>query len=208
MRSRNAFLILTSAGLLVLSFPNLDQPLCIWFALVPLILAVVGVVLLTGTLNLNTIVESQSGSVLDWYIVRQPLGVFGCVFPFNFPGMVPFWFWPYAVATGNTFVIKVSEQTPLTLTRTFEILEDADLPEGVLNLVHGDKESVDAILDSPLVKGVTFVGSDIMEFDGAMMRGMAAGYTQVLINGKKVPGAGEEGYGQRGARRRFQFSKR
>ena len=103
--------------------------------------------------------EDGAAKNIDETVVRQPLGVFACVSPFNFPGMVPFWFWPYAVATGNTFVIKVSEQTPLTLTRTFEILQDADLPDGVLNLVHGDKEAVDAILDSPLVKGVTFVGS-------------------------------------------------
>ncbi len=103
--------------------------------------------------------EDGAAKNIDEMVVRQPLGVFGCVSPFNFPGMVPYWFWPYAIATGNTFVIKVSEQTPLTLTRTFEILEDADLPEGVLNLIQGDKEAVDAILDHPLVKGVTFVGS-------------------------------------------------
>jgi malonate-semialdehyde dehydrogenase (acetylating)/methylmalonate-semialdehyde dehydrogenase len=103
--------------------------------------------------------EDGAGKDIDETVVRQPLGVFACVSPFNFPGMVPFWFWPYALATGNTFVIKVSEQAPLTLTRIFEILAEADLPDGVLNLVHGDKEAVDAILDSPLVKGVTFVGS-------------------------------------------------
>lgn len=103
--------------------------------------------------------EDGAAKDIDEAVVRQPLGVFACVTPFNFPGMVPFWFWPYAIATGNTFVIKCSEQAPLTLTRIFEILEDADLPDGVLNLVHGDKEAVDAILDSPLVKGVNFVGS-------------------------------------------------
>jgi malonate-semialdehyde dehydrogenase (acetylating)/methylmalonate-semialdehyde dehydrogenase len=103
--------------------------------------------------------EDGAAKDIDETVVRQPLGVFACVSPFNFPGMVPFWFWPYALATGNTYVIKVSEQAPLTLTRIFEILEEADLPDGVLNLVQGDKESVDAILDSPLVKGVSFVGS-------------------------------------------------
>ena len=103
--------------------------------------------------------EDGAAKNIDETVVRQPLGVFACVSPFNFPGMVPFWFWPYAIASGNTFVIKVSERTPLTLMRTFEILQDADLPDGVLNLVHGDKEAVDAILDSPQVKGVTFVGS-------------------------------------------------
>jgi malonate-semialdehyde dehydrogenase (acetylating) / methylmalonate-semialdehyde dehydrogenase len=103
--------------------------------------------------------EDGAAKNIDEAVVRQPLGVFACISPFNFPGMVPYWFWPYAIATGNTFVIKVSEQTPTTLTRMYEILAEADLPEGVLNLVQGDKEAVDAILDSPLVKGVTFVGS-------------------------------------------------
>ena len=103
--------------------------------------------------------EDGAAKNIDEAVVRQPLGVFACISPFNFPGMVPFWFWPYAIASGNTFVVKVSERTPLTLTRIFEILQEADLPDGVLNLVHGDKEAVDAILDSPLVKGVTFVGS-------------------------------------------------
>ncbi len=103
--------------------------------------------------------EDGAAKNIDEMVVRQPLGVFAAISPFNFPGMVPYWFWPYAIATGNTFLIKVSEQTPLTLTRTFEILADADLPEGVLSLIQGDKEAVDAILDSRLVKGVTFVGS-------------------------------------------------
>lgn len=103
--------------------------------------------------------EDGAAKNIDETAVRQPLGVFAAVSPFNFPGMVPYWFWPYAIATGNTFVIKVSEQTPTTLTRTFEILEEADLPEGVLSLIQGDKEAVDALLDNPLVKGVTFVGS-------------------------------------------------
>lgn len=103
--------------------------------------------------------EDGAAKNIDEMVVRQPLGVFAAISPFNFPGMVPYWFWPYAIATGNTFLIKVSEQTPLTLTRTFEILADADLPEGVLSLIQGDKEAVDAILDNRLVKGVTFVGS-------------------------------------------------
>jgi malonate-semialdehyde dehydrogenase (acetylating) / methylmalonate-semialdehyde dehydrogenase len=115
----------------------------------------------TGVTSLMMGYNLEDGAArnIDETAVRQPLGVFACVTPFNFPGMVPFWFWPYALATGNTFVVKVSERTPLTMLRTFEILQEADLPEGVLNLVHGDKEAVDAILDSPLVKGVAFVGS-------------------------------------------------
>jgi malonate-semialdehyde dehydrogenase (acetylating)/methylmalonate-semialdehyde dehydrogenase len=103
--------------------------------------------------------EDGAAKNIDEMVVRQPLGVFGHVAPFNFPGMVPYWFWPYALATGNTFILKPSEQTPITLQRTFEVLEDADLPPGVFNLVNGDKVAVDAMLDSPVVKGVTFVGS-------------------------------------------------
>jgi len=103
--------------------------------------------------------EDGAARNIDEMVVRQPLGAFGCIAPFNFPGMVPFWFWPYAVATGNTFIIKASEQAPLTLARVFEILQDADLPEGVLQLVHGDKEAAGALLESPRIKGMTFVGS-------------------------------------------------
>jgi len=103
--------------------------------------------------------EDGAAKNIDESVIRQPMGVFGHVAPFNFPGMVPYWFWPFALATGNTFVLKPSEQTPTTLQRTFEVLEDADLPPGVFNLVNGDKVAVDALLDSPLVEGVTFVGS-------------------------------------------------
>jgi len=103
--------------------------------------------------------EDGAAKNIDEAVIRQPMGVFGHVAPFNFPGMVPYWFWPYALATGNTFVLKPSEQTPITLQRTFEVLEEADLPPGVFNLVHGDKVAVDAMLDSPTVQGVTFVGS-------------------------------------------------
>ena len=111
------------------------------------------------TMMMGYNLEDGAARNIDEAVVRQPLGVFGCVSPFNFPSMVPFWFWPYALASGNTFIVKCSEQTPITQQRTFEILQDADLPEGVLNLVNGDKEAVDALLDSPLVKGMTFVGS-------------------------------------------------
>jgi len=103
--------------------------------------------------------EDGAAKNIDESVIRQPMGVFGHVAPFNFPGMVPYWFWPYALATGNTFVLKPSEQTPITLQRTFEVLEDADLPPGVFNLVNGDKEAVDAMIDHPDVQGVTFVGS-------------------------------------------------
>ena len=96
---------------------------------------------------------------IDCAAVRQPLGVFACVTPFNFPAMVPLWFLPHAVACGNTFVVKPSEQCPLSQKRVFELMEEVKFPPGVVNLVNGAKEAVDAILESPDVAGVSFVGS-------------------------------------------------
>ncbi len=96
---------------------------------------------------------------IDEYMIRQPVGVVASICPFNFPGMIPFWYLPYAVATGNTVIIKPSERTPLTMTRAFELLEQVGFPPGVVNLVHGSHETVNAILDHPLIQGVTFVGS-------------------------------------------------
>ena len=90
---------------------------------------------------------------------RQPLGVFGIITPYNFPVMIPMWFWPYAVATGNTVVLKPSEQDPLTHQRIVELAEQAGLPEGVLNVVHGGQEAVESICDHPDIVGVSFVGS-------------------------------------------------
>lgn len=96
---------------------------------------------------------------IDEDCIRQPLGVFGTVGPFNFPLMVPMWFAPYAIACGNTIVLKPSEQTPLSQARVAELLQDTGLPPGVFNLVHGAKAAVDALLDHPSVKGISFVGS-------------------------------------------------
>jgi len=96
---------------------------------------------------------------IDTFVIRQPLGVGACIAPFNFPVMIPFWFFPYAVACGNTYIVKPSEKVPGTMTRLFELLQGARLPEGVLNLVHGGKETVDALLTSEGVKAVSFVGS-------------------------------------------------
>ena len=103
--------------------------------------------------------EDGAAKNIDEAVVRQPLGVGACITPFNFPLMMTCFWWPYAVAAGNTFVVKQSEQTPITITRTFEILQEADLPDGVMNLVHGDLEASEAILDSPTVKAVGFIGS-------------------------------------------------
>jgi len=96
---------------------------------------------------------------IDEMMIRQPMGVVAAITPFNFPGMVPFWFLPYAIATGNTFVLKPSERVPLTMQRIFELLEKTGLPKGVVNLVHGGKTAVDTLLDHPKVRAISFVGS-------------------------------------------------
>ncbi len=96
---------------------------------------------------------------IDCKTIRQPIGVCAGITPFNFPAMVPAWMYPFAIACGNTFVLKPSEKVPLTPTRAIELLHDAGLPPGVLNLVHGGKDAVNALLHHPLVKGVSFVGS-------------------------------------------------
>lgn len=96
---------------------------------------------------------------IDEFMIRQPLGVAAAICPFNFPGMIPFWFMPYAIACGNTYIIKPSEKVPLTMQKVFHLLEQTGLPEGVINLVNGSKEAVDAILDHPLIRAISFVGS-------------------------------------------------
>jgi malonate-semialdehyde dehydrogenase (acetylating)/methylmalonate-semialdehyde dehydrogenase len=96
---------------------------------------------------------------IDCETIRQPLGVFAMITPYNFPVMIPLWFWPYAVATGNTVVLKPSEQDPLTHQRVVDLAVEAGLPPGVLNVVHGGRAAVDAILDHPGIAGVSFVGS-------------------------------------------------
>ncbi len=96
---------------------------------------------------------------IDETMIRQPLGVVAAITPFNFPGMIPFWFLPYAIATGNTVIMKPSERVPLTMRRAFELLEQTGLPAGVANLVNGGKSAVDALLDHPKVRAISFVGS-------------------------------------------------
>jgi malonate-semialdehyde dehydrogenase (acetylating)/methylmalonate-semialdehyde dehydrogenase len=96
---------------------------------------------------------------IDCKTIRQPIGVCVGITPFNFPAMVPLWMYPFAIACGNTFVLKPSEKVPLTPTRMIELLGEAGLPAGVLNLIHGGKDTVDALLHHPLVKSVSFVGS-------------------------------------------------
>jgi malonate-semialdehyde dehydrogenase (acetylating)/methylmalonate-semialdehyde dehydrogenase len=96
---------------------------------------------------------------IDCTTMRQPLGVFAAITPFNFPAMVPMWFLPHAIACGNTFIVKPSERVPLSQMKIFELLHEIGLPEGVVNLVHGAKDAVDGILDHPGIAGVSFVGS-------------------------------------------------
>jgi malonate-semialdehyde dehydrogenase (acetylating) / methylmalonate-semialdehyde dehydrogenase len=98
-------------------------------------------------------------SGIDELMIRQPVGVVAVITPFNFPGMIPMWFLPYAIACGNTLVLKPSEKTPLTMARVMELIEQAGVPPGVANLVHGSKDAVDALLDHPEVRAISFVGS-------------------------------------------------
>ena len=96
---------------------------------------------------------------VDAETIRQPVGVCAAIVPFNFPAMVPFWFLPFAIACGNTFVLKPSEQVPLTQQIAFEVLDGLGLPPGVVNLVNGGREVVEGILDHPGIDAVSFVGS-------------------------------------------------
>ena len=98
-------------------------------------------------------------SGIDEFMVRQPLGVCAIIAPFNFPGMIPFWFLPYAIACGNTVIVKPSEKVPLTMVKVFELLAQLDLPTGVVNMVNGGKTAVDTLLTHPKVRAISFVGS-------------------------------------------------
>ena len=102
--------------------------------------------------------EQVSGGV-DVHSVRQPLGVVAIISPFNFPAMVPMWFFPIALAAGNTVILKPSEKDPSAANFIAQLLKEAGLPDGVFNVVHGDKEAVDALLEHPDVKSISFVGS-------------------------------------------------
>ena len=96
---------------------------------------------------------------VDEFVIRQPLGVCAGIVPFNFPGMIAFWFLPYAIACGNSFIIKPSEKVPLTMQKVMHLIDQIGLPPGVVNLVHGGKASVDALLEHPGIKAISFVGS-------------------------------------------------
>ncbi|NIA14907.1 MAG: CoA-acylating methylmalonate-semialdehyde dehydrogenase [Nitrospiraceae bacterium] len=121
------------------------------------------------------------GGGVDYQTTRYPLGVCAGITPFNFPGMIPHWMFPVAIACGNTFVLKPSQQTPLTAIRFTELMIEAGFPAGVFNLVHGAKEAVDTLLVHPDVKAVSFVGSTpVAQYI----------YATAAVNGKRVQAAG------------------
>jgi malonate-semialdehyde dehydrogenase (acetylating)/methylmalonate-semialdehyde dehydrogenase len=118
---------------------------------------------------------------IDEVMIRQPLGVAAIIAPFNFPGMIPFWFLPYAVATGNAVIVKPSERCPVTMHLAFDLLQEAGFPKGVVNLVNGGPHTVDALLDHPAIQAVSFVGST------PVARHI---YARASANGKRVQAQG------------------
>src|SRR6202789_3986419 len=112
----------------------------------------------TPSLLMGEVLENVARGI-DCEAIRQPLGVCVGITPFNFPAMIPLWMYPIAIACGNTFVLKPSEKVPLTAIKIAKLLEKAGLPKGVLNIVHGGREVVDALLTHPKVKAISFVGS-------------------------------------------------
>jgi malonate-semialdehyde dehydrogenase (acetylating)/methylmalonate-semialdehyde dehydrogenase len=124
------------------------------------------------------------GPSIDSYSDRQPLGVVAGITPFNFPAMVPMWMYPAAIACGNTFILKPSERDPSASLFAWQLFMEAGLPEGVLNVVHGDKEAVDAILDHPDIKAVSFVGSTAVA-EYIYQRGTKAGKRVQALGGAK-----------------------
>jgi len=118
---------------------------------------------------------------IDEIMLRQPVGVCATIAPFNFPGMIPFWYLPYALACGNTYLVKPSEKVPMTMQFIFKLVEQVGFPKGVINLVNGSKEAVDAILDHPEIRAVTFVGSSTVA---------KYIYSRASANGKRVQAQG------------------
>ena len=128
-----------------------------------------------------------AGPGIDVYSLRQPLGVVAGVTPFNFPAMIPMWMFGPAIATGNAFILKPSDRDPSVPVRLAEMMMEAGLPAGILNVIHGDKVAVDALLDHPDVKALSFVGSsDIAQ--QVYARGAAAGKRMQCMGGAKNHG--------------------
>ncbi|OAF12344.1 methylmalonate-semialdehyde dehydrogenase (acylating) [Bradyrhizobium centrolobii] len=124
------------------------------------------------------------GRGVESVAIRQPLGVVAGITPFNFPAMVPMWMFPVALATGNTFVCKVSEKVPSTINALAQLLSEAGLPPGVFNVVHGDKEAVDALIDHPDIQAISFVGSTPIA-ESIYTRGSARGMRVQALGGAK-----------------------
>ena len=129
-----------------------------------------------GNLQLGELANNVANGV-DTYTVLQPLGVCAGITPFNFPAMIPLWMFPMAIATGNTFVLKPSEQDPLVTMRLCELALEAGVPPGVLNVIHGGEDAVNAICDHPDIKAISFVGSTRV---GTHV------YNRASLNGKRV----------------------
>lgn len=132
------------------------------------------------TMMLGDFAEDVARGV-DEYMIRQPVGVAAIICPFNFPGMIPFWYLPYALACGNTVIVKPSERCPITLQKVFRLLDQVGFPKGAVNLVNGGVDTVNALLDHPAIAAVTFVGST------PVARHV---YSRASANGKRVQAQG------------------
>src|SRR5439155_11853502 len=126
----------------------------------------------------------QIATNVDSNVFRQPLGVVAAITPFNFPAMVPMWFLPFAVATGNCIIVKPSEQVPLSTRIMFTLLEQCDLPPGVVSMVNGGREVVEGICDHPGIRAVSFVGSTPVA-KAVYQRGTHAGKRVQALGGAK-----------------------
>jgi malonate-semialdehyde dehydrogenase (acetylating)/methylmalonate-semialdehyde dehydrogenase len=139
----------------------------------------------TPALGMGDIVEDIAPGI-DELMIRQPLGVVGIISPFNFPAMITFWYLPYAVATGNTVIVKPSSRVPITMVKLFELMEQAGFPAGVVNLMHGGADVVNGILDHPLIKAIGFIGSTPTALH-VFTRGAAHGKRVSAGGGAKCP---------------------
>lgn len=120
---------------------------------------------------------------IDESMIRQPIGIVAAITPFNFPAMIPFWYLPYAIACGNCFILKPSEKVPLTMQLAFRLMERLNLPKGVIGLINGGRKAVDAILDHPKIRAISFVGSTpVAKYI----------YSRAAANGKRVQCQGRE----------------
>jgi len=148
-----------------------------------------------GNLQQGGYIENVASSV-DMYTVQQPIGVCAGITPFNFPAMIPLWMFPMSIATGNTFILKPSEQNPIVTMRLVELALEAGIPKGVLNVVHGGKDTVDALCDHPDIKAISFVGSTAVGKHVYDRAGQAGKRVQCMMGAKNhaviMPDANKE----------------